>query len=87
MSKVQDDMPELTEAQREWLNVNLAEQAERHAAIVDDMEQLTEQRDQWIEEFLERIQTRGFNFNCDQLRQILREELPEKPDRPFKVVF
>jgi hypothetical protein len=87
MSSVQDDMPAINQAQREWLERNLAEQKQRHAAIVEDMEQLAEQRDVWIEEFLERLQTRGFNYNCDQLRQILKEELPVKPDRPFKVVY
>jgi hypothetical protein len=87
MTKVQDEAPELNQAQREWLDRNLAEQKERHAAIVDDMEQLTAQRDEWIEEFLERIQTRGFNSNCDELRKILKDELPVKPDRPFKVVY
>jgi hypothetical protein len=87
MSKVQDEAPELGQAQREWLDKNLAEQKQRHAAIVGDMEQLTEQRDEWIEEFLERIQTRGFNYNCDELRKILKDELPVKPDRPFKVVY
>lgn len=87
MSNVQDDMPAINQAQQEWLERNLAEQKQRHAAIVEDMEQLAEQRDVWIEEFLERLQTRGFNYNCDQLRQILKEELPVKPDRPFKVVY
>ena len=87
MSKVKDEAPELSQAQREWLDKKLAEQKQRHAAIVDDMEQLTEQRDEWIEGFLERIQTRGFNYNCDQLRKILKDELPVKPDRPFKVVY
>jgi hypothetical protein len=87
MSSVHDDMPAINQAQREWLERNLAEQKQRHAAIVEDMEQLAEQRDVWIEEFLERLQTRGFNYNCDQLRQILKEELPVKPDRPFKVVY
>ena len=87
MSNAQDDMPAINQAQREWLERNLAEQKQRHAAIVEDMEQLAEQRDVWIEEFLERLQTRGFNYNCDQLRQILKEELPVKPDRPFKVVY
>jgi len=87
MSTVQDDMPVITEAQQAWLDKNLAEQRDRHATIIDDMEQLSAQRDLWIEGFLERLQTRGFNYNCDQLRKILKDELPVKPDRPFKVVF
>ena len=87
MSRVQDHSPELSQAQREWRDRNLAEQKQRHADIVEDMEQLAARRDEWIEAFLERIQTRGFNYNCDELRKILKEELPVKPDRPFKVVY
>jgi len=87
MSSVQDHLPELSEAQREWRDRNLAEQKQRHADIVEDMEQLAARRDEWIEAFLERIQTRGFNYNCDELRKILKEELPVKSDRPFKVVY
>ncbi|TDJ46299.1 MAG: hypothetical protein E2O50_00090 [Gammaproteobacteria bacterium] len=87
MSRVQDHSPELSAAQREWRDRNLAEQKQRHADIVEDMEQLAARRDEWIEAFLERIQTRGFNYNCDALRKILKEELPVKPDRPFKVVY
>ncbi|MGI9309377.1 MAG: hypothetical protein ACR2P6_08945 [Gammaproteobacteria bacterium] len=87
MSKVQDDAPELSKAQRDWLDKNVAVQKQRHASIVDDMEQLSAQRDEWIEQFLERLQTRGFNYNCDALRKITKDELPLKPERPFKVVF
>jgi hypothetical protein len=87
MAKVQDDAPEMNAQQREWMDRNLDEQKIRHSQIVDDMESLSPQRDIWVDGFLERIQTRGFNYNCDALRIIPNEELPEKPDRPFKVVF
>jgi hypothetical protein len=87
MAKVQDDAPELNAQQREWMDRNLDEQKIRHTKIADDMESLSPQRDIWVDGFLERIQTRGFNYNCDALRIIADEELPEKPNRPFKVVF
>ncbi len=57
-------------------------------------QRLSEQRASSVARYLksqkvlfERIQTRGFNYNCDQLRKILKDELPVKPDRPFKVVY
>ena len=87
MGRVQDESPELTAEQRRWLEENLARQADRKEQIHADMEALSDQRDIWIDEFLQRLQTRGFNYNCDALRKIPGDEMPEKPDRPFKVVF
>jgi len=87
MSKVQDQAPDLSKQQREWLDRNLTEQQSRHEKIVADMEALSAERDVWIEQFLTRIQERGFNYNCDALRKIPETEIPTKPDRLFKVVF
>jgi len=87
MNKVQDDAPKLSQTQRDWLEKNVAAQKQRYAAIVDDMEKLGAQREEWIDAFLGRLQTRGFNYNCDALRKISAEELPVKPERPFKVVY
>jgi hypothetical protein len=87
MKTVQESAPKLSNEQKEWLEVNLKSQVARHAGIVADMEALTAQREEWIEEFFQRIQTRGFNYNCDMLRQIPVDGIPEQPDRPFKVVF
>jgi len=87
MSRVQDEAPQLTEEQREWLDQNLAEQKLRHERIGADMEKMSAERDALVDEFLVRIQERGFNYNCDALRKIPQEEIPARPDRPFKVVF
>ena len=87
MSRVQDDAPPLNDDGREWLERNVAEQDARRAAIEAEMDELAPQRDRWIAEFFDRIQQWGFNFNCDQRRKITKEELPAKPDRPFKVNF
>ena len=87
MSRVQDEAPQLNDEQREWLDRNLAEQKLRHERIVDDMEKMSAKRDVFVDEFLVRIQERGFNYNCDALRKIPEDEIPVKPDRPFKVVF
>lgn len=87
MDRVQHQAPPLTSEQQKWIDDHVAEQALRHEKIVADMEALSEQRDRWIDAFLRRIQTRGFNCNCDMLRIIKKEEIPQKPKRRFKVVF
>jgi len=87
MKRVQNHAPALTSDEQKWIDQNAAEQAQRHERIVADMEDMSEQRDSWIDAFLERIQIRGFNYNCDLLRKIKKEELPKKPKRRFKVVF
>ncbi len=87
MPEVQDEMPQRQPGEEQWLQENLAEQQLRYQRIAREMERMGPDREAWIAAFLERIQTRGFNYNCDALRPIAREELPVKPDRPFKVVF
>jgi len=87
MQRVQDEAPPLSDEQQDWIANNAAAQRERHADIVEEMEALAPQRDAWIDAFFGRIQTRGFNHNGDARTVIDEEELPEKPDRPFKVVF
>jgi hypothetical protein len=87
MHKVQDQAPARKQAENEWLQENVVEQQSRHEKIVADMDRLEAEREAWINGFLERIQTRGFNYNCDALRKIGTDEIPEKPAKPFKVVF
>ncbi len=87
MNRVQDEAPALTNEEKDWIEKNRAEQQQRYAEIAADMERIAPKRDAWIDGFLERIQTRGFNYNCDLLRTIPDEEIPKKPKRPFKVNF
>ncbi len=87
MDRVQDQAPPLTDEERDWIDRNAAAQKTRHTEIVEAMTALAPKRDAWIAAFLERIQTRGFNHNGDALTKIKKGDLPEKPDRPFKVVF
>ena len=71
----------------QWIRDEAAEQDKRYAQIIQEMDDLSEERDVWVEKFFERIQTRGFNVHYDNRRQIPDDELPTRPDRPFKVVF
>ena len=86
-NNVQDQAPGLTEELEAWISENGDEQDARYQKIVAAMEALGETRDEWIVAFLERIQTRGFNFDGDRLRKISSAEIPARPDRPGPVVF
>jgi len=70
-----------------WLKQESAEQKRRYQAIVAEQDALAPKRDRWIEQFLERIQTRGYNVHYDQLRKIRPDEIPAKPKRKFRVIF
>ena len=74
-------------AVRTWLKKEKDEQKARYQKIVEEMDALASKRDKWVAEFLERIQTRGFNVHADIKRKIAPEEIPKKPRRKFKVVF
>ena len=87
MKRVQGEAPGPTDEEKDWIDRNAAEQSKRYTEIVAEMGRITPDRDAWIDGFLERIQTRGFNYNCDLLREIPEEEIPKKPKRPFKVNF
>jgi len=87
MDRVQDQAPSATGEEEQWIEENLAEQKLRHKQIVEAMDAISDERDAWIDGFLERLQTRGFNYNCDSLQIIKKEDLPDKPKRRFKVVF
>jgi transposase-like protein len=70
-----------------WIAAEVAEQIARYREIVKEMDAIESEREQWIAEFLERIQTRGYNVHADILRVIAPEEIPKRPDRKLQVVF
>jgi len=71
-----------------WMDDELREQRERHAAIQQAMNvDLAPQRDAWCAEFLERVQKRGTNVHGDMLYVVPKDKVPRKPARPFKVTF
>ena len=87
MDRVQDNAPPPTPEERDWLEKNLQEQQARHEKIITYMDALASQREAWVDSFFERLQTRGFNYNCDNLKIIDKSELPKPPKRKFTVVF
>ena len=71
-----------------WLKKEIAEQTVRYRKIEHEMNvTIAKQRDKWIEEFLQRIQTRGYDVHFNMMRKIKPEEIPKKPKRKFKVVY
>lgn len=74
------------EAQK-WLDEEIVEQQKRYEAIVAEMESISDQREKWYDEFLERIQTYGFNADGDQRVKIPEDDIPVRPDAPHKVVY
>ena len=70
-----------------WMRQETREQKGRFRKIVAEQDALASRRDKWIADFLDRIQTRGFNVHADVLRKIPKEKIPKKPKRKFKVVF
>ena len=87
MSKVHEQAPSRSPQAQDWIDANLLDQDRRQGQIIENMDRLGPERERWVEAFLMRLQTRGFNYDCDQKRLITAEDLPEKPKRPFKVVF
>ncbi|MER3426663.1 MAG: hypothetical protein C4334_00985 [Pyrinomonas sp.] len=71
----------------QWKEEERRAQAERYKRIVADMEALAPERDRWVEEFFERIQTRGWSFHAGMRRRIPRDQIPKRPDRPWRVVW
>ncbi len=87
MKPIRNPKPRSGDVER-WLRDEVQAQEARYRAIEQAMNvELAEERDVWVAEFLERIQTRGTNVHYDQLRVVKPDEVPRKPNRPFKVVF
>lgn len=85
--RVQDKKPKRTKAAQAWIEENTAEQKVRYKAIEKEMEDLWPQRRKWYKEFLQVIQTRGWNMDGDNLLKIPKKDIPKEPKRKHRVVF
>lgn len=83
MSKdyVQSHKPARSAEAQAWLDGEIRDQERRYAAIVEEQEAWTSEREKAYTEFLEIVQTKGYNVTGDQRRVIDPEEVPQKPDR------
>jgi hypothetical protein len=86
--KILKSKPKRSDDVQAWIDTEISEQNERYAKIAQAMNvELAEEREVWIQEFYQRITTTGFNWHADNKKIIKKEELFQKPDREFKVVF
>ena len=85
--RVQDTKPARKKEAQAWIKENIAEQKKRYAAIVKEQDELEPQRAKWVQEFLQVIQTRGFNVSGDIKRVIKPSEIAKKPKGKHQVVF
>ena len=85
--RVQDAKPARSKEADAWFTENIAEQKKRYAAIVKEQDELGPQREKWVEQFLQIIQTRGFNVSGDTKRVIKPSEIARKPKGKHQVVF
>ena len=86
--KIIQQKPKRSEEVEKWLQEEFGEQTERYEKIAKEMNiDLAQQREVWIQAFYERITTTGFYWHADNKKIIKKEELFQKPDREFKVVF
>ena len=71
-----------------WIADEDAAQMRHYRRIYREMEELAPRRDRWTEEFFERITgPRGYSVHAGTRRTIPRDEIPERPDRPWRVVW
>ena len=85
--RVQDAKPARSKDTDAWFKENVAEQKKRYAAIVKEMDELAPKREKWVQEFLQIVQTKGFNANGDTRRVIKPSEIAKKPKGRHQVVF
>lgn len=86
--KILKNKPKRSEEVEAWIAEEVKEQQSRYEKIAHEMNvELAAQREIWIQEFYERITTTGFYWHADNKKIIKKEELFQKPDREFKVVF
>ncbi|MEM7585152.1 MAG: hypothetical protein AAF560_17315 [Acidobacteriota bacterium] len=71
-----------------WIDAEDAEQMKHYRRIYKEIAELAPHRDVWIEEFFERISgPRGFSVHAGTRRTIPKDEIPARPDRPWRLVW
>lgn len=79
---------ELPAEVEQWIETTAAEQQEHYRRIYREVEALGPARDGWVEEFFERISgPRGFSVHAGTRRTIPEDDLPERPERPWRNVW
>ncbi len=73
---------------RAWIAAEDAAQMQHYRRIYREIDALAPLRDVWVEEFFERITgPRGYSVHAGTRRTIARDDIPERPDRPWRLVW
>ncbi len=79
-----DVPPEVTA----WIAEEDRAQMGHYRRIGAEIAALTPLRDRWVEEFFERITgPRGYSVHAGTRRTIPKDEIPARPDRPWRLVW
>ena len=71
-----------------WIEAEAAEQRGHYRRVSSEIEALAPSRDRWVEEFLARITgPRGFSVHAGTRRTISEDEISERPERPWRLVW
>ncbi len=71
-----------------WIAAEDATQMGHYKRIYQEIERLAPYRDEWIEQFFDRISgPRGFSVHAGQRKTIPKEQIPQRPDRPWRLVW
>ncbi len=71
-----------------WIEREDRAQMGRYLRISNEIACLSPLRDRWVEEFFERITgPRGYSVHAGTRRTIPEDQIPARPDRPWRLVW
>ena len=71
-----------------WIEEEDRAQMQHYRRIYKEIAELATLRDGWVEQFFERISgPRGYSVHAGNRRTIPRDEIPARPDRPWRLVW
>lgn len=71
-----------------WIDEEDATQMQHYRRIYREIAELAPLRDAWVEEFFERITgPRGYSVHAGTRKTIPENEIPVRPDRPWRLVW
>ncbi len=71
-----------------WIAKEDRAQMKHYRRIYKEVAELAPLRDVWVEEFFERITgPRGYSVHAGTRRTIPRDQIPARPDRPWRLVW
>lgn len=71
-----------------WIEEEDQAQMQHYRRIYKEIAELAPHRDVWVEEFFERISgPRGFSVHAGTRRTISKDQIPARPDRPWRLVW